>query len=140
VPVSAGGINLLRVYVLYRYSQREVERLVHPSAVGRAPADTGTHWKQGALIAWVFFMLFALTVAAVMLALSAAGLGFEDALVLAVAALSTTGPLAPMVTETPTIYAQLSEPARMILVFTMVLGRLETLALISVLNPDFWRR
>jgi trk system potassium uptake protein TrkH len=140
VATTAGGIKLLRVYVLYRYSQREVERLVHPSAVGRAPADTGTHWKQGALIAWVFFMLFALTVAAVMLALSAAGLGFEDALVLAVAALSTTGPLAPMVTETPTIYAQLSEPARMILVFTMVLGRLETLALISVLNPDFWRR
>jgi hypothetical protein len=36
-------------------------------------------------------MLFILTLAAVMLALAATGLGFEEALILSVAALSTTG-------------------------------------------------
>jgi hypothetical protein len=39
-------------------------------------------------------MLFIVTLAAVMLALAATGLGFEAALILAIAALSTTGPLA----------------------------------------------
>lgn len=139
VATTAGGIKLLRVHVLYRYSQRELDRLVHPSAVGKTVGEGGSDWRQGAFIAWVFFMLFAITIAFVMLALSVAGLDFESALVLAVAALSTTGPLAPVITETPYIYAQLNAGTQLILALSMVLGRLETLALIALLNPDFWR-
>lgn len=139
VATTAGGIKLLRVHVLYRYSQRELERLVHPRAVGKAIGDGRSDWRQGAFIAWIFFMLFAITISALMLALAATGLEFEAVLALSAAALSTTGPLAPMVTELPNLYATLPEAAKGILIFGMVLGRLETLAIISLLNPDFWR-
>jgi trk system potassium uptake protein TrkH len=139
VATTAGGIKLLRVHVLYRYTQRELDRLVHPNAIGRGGKSGDKVWRQGAFIAWIFFMLFALTIALVMLALSATGLDFEAALLLTVSTLSTTGPLAPMIAETPALYATLGEGAQMILVLTMVLGRLETLAIISLLNTDFWR-
>ncbi len=140
VATTAGGVKLLRVYVLYRHANRELERLVHPSSVGGSGGQTRYLRRQGAFMAWIFFMLFAISIAAVMLALSLAGLDFETALVLTVAALSTTGPLASVAGEVPLSYAVLPDVAKLILAGSMVLGRLETLAIIALLNPGFWRK
>ena len=85
-------------------------------------------------------MLFAISVATVMLLLSLTGIQFERGMVLAVAALSTTGPLATVAAESPIDYASLPSAAKAILGAAMVLGRLETLALIALFNPDFWRK
>ncbi|MGJ8612346.1 MAG: TrkH family potassium uptake protein, partial [Octadecabacter sp.] len=77
---------------------------------------------------------------AVMLLLAFTGVQFETAMVLAVAALSTTGPLAAIAAETPISYAGIPDLAKAVLAFAMVLGRLEALAIIALLNPEFWRR
>jgi trk system potassium uptake protein TrkH len=140
VATTAGGIKLLRVYALWKHSQREVERLVHPASVGGAGSDARQMRRQGAQIAWIFFMLFTISIAAVMVLLSMTGVQFETAVVLAVSALSTTGPLAAIAGETPISYAGIPEAAKTILALAMVLGRLETLAIIALLNPEFWRR
>ncbi|MFN3145368.1 MAG: TrkH family potassium uptake protein [Paracoccaceae bacterium] len=139
VATTAGGVKLLRVYALYRHGARELERLVHPSSVGGAGANARRIRREGAYVAWIFFMLFAISIAAVMLALAAAGIDFETAVILTIAALSTTGPLAEVAGAAPIAYATLSDAAKLILVAAMVLGRLETLAIIALLNPDFWR-
>ncbi len=140
VATTAGGVKLLRVYVLYRHANRELERLVHPSSVGGSGGQARYLRRQGAYMAWIFFMLFAISIAAVMLALSLAGLDFETALVLTIAALSTTGPLAELAGESPISYAVLPDAAKLILAGSMVLGRLETLAIVALLNPEFWRK
>ncbi len=139
VATTAGGVKLLRVYVLFKHSQRELDRLVHPSSVGGAGARARALRKEGAYIAWIFFMLFAISIAAVMLALSLTGLDFESAVVFTIAALSTTGPVVNVVGEAGLSYATLPDTAKMILAASMVLGRLETLAIIALLNPEFWR-
>jgi len=140
VATTAGGIKLLRVYALWKHSQREIERLVHPSSVGGAGAEARQIRRQGAQIAWIFFMLFTISIAAVMVLLSLTGVQFETAMVLAVSALSTTGPLASVAAEAPISYAGITDVAKVILAFAMVLGRLEALAIIALLNPEFWRR
>jgi trk system potassium uptake protein len=139
VATTAGGVKLLRIYALYKHGEREVQRLIHPASVGGAGAEARHIRRGGAQISFIFFMLFALSVAAVMIMLSFTGVQFETAMVLTVAALSTTGPLATVAAENPISYAGISDGARMILAATMVLGRLETLALIALFNPDFWR-
>jgi trk system potassium uptake protein TrkH len=139
VATTAGGVKLLRVYVLYKHGLREMERLVHPSSVGGAGVEARRIRRRGAFVAWIFFMLFALSVAVVLAALALTGIDFQQTIVLTIAALSTTGPLAWTAPEIPVSYAALSEPAKAILAAAMVLGRLETLALIALLNPDFWR-
>nr|WP_246252051.1 potassium transporter TrkG [Sulfitobacter algicola] len=139
VATTAGGVKLLRVYALYKHGQREIERLIHPSSVARSGRHGRKIRRQGAYIAWIFFMLFALSVAAIMTLLSLTGLQFETSMVLTVAALSTTGPLASIAAETPISYAGLTDPAKIILIGAMVLGRLETLAIVALLNPEFWR-
>lgn len=140
VATTAGGIKLLRVYALWKHGQREIERLVLPSSVGGAGAGARQIRRQGAQIAWIFFMLFTISIAAVMVLLALTGVQFETAMVLSVAALSTTGPLAAIAAETPISYAGIPDGAKIILAFAMVLGRLEALAIIALLNPEFWRR
>ena len=140
VATTAGGVKLLRVYALLRHGERELERLVHPNSIGHGGAVARRLRREGAYVAWIFFMIFAVTIACVMLALTATGVAFEPAMVLAVAALSTTGPLADVATDTPILYAILSDPAKAILAVTMVVGRLETLAILALLAPDGWRR
>lgn len=138
VATTAGGVKLLRVHALFRHGRREIELLIHPSSVGRGGRQGRDLRGQGARIAWIFFMLFALSIACVMLALSLTGLDFESAVILSVAALSTTGPLAAVAGSAPIDYAALTDAARMILAGSMVLGRLETLAIIALLNPALW--
>jgi trk system potassium uptake protein TrkH len=139
VATTAGGVKLLRVYALYLHARRETERLVHPSSVGRATGLGRRIRRQGAFIAWIFFMLFAMSLTFVTALLALAGQGFDAALILAISGLSTTGPLILSASDTPIRLLELSDAAKMIYAMAMVLGRLETLALIALLNPSIWR-
>ncbi|WP_439155872.1 TrkH family potassium uptake protein [Yoonia sp.] len=140
VATTAGGVKLLRIYALYRHGEREQERLLHPSSVGGGGREARRIRKQGAYISWVFFMLFAISIAVVMVLLSLTGVQFETAMVLSVSALSTTGPLASVAAEAPISYAGIPDSAKIILAAAMVLGRLETLAIIALFNPEIWQR
>lgn len=139
VATTAGGVKLLRVFALYRNGKREMERLVHPSSVGRGDPMARRLQKNGAFIAWIFFMLFAISLAVVTILLAATGVSFEEAMVIAVSSLSTTGPLLEMGGGTPIRLIELSDFAKGIFAAAMVLGRLETLAIIALLTPDLWR-
>ena len=85
-------------------------------------------------------MLFAISIAVVMALMSLTGVQFETSMVLSVAALSTTGPLADVAAEVPIAYSGIPNSAKAILAAAMVLGRLETLAIIALFNPEIWRR
>ncbi len=140
VATTAGGVKLLRCYALAQHGLREMEKLVQPNSIGAAGRLGRAFRREGAYAAWVFFMLFALSVAFVTAAISLAGaVDFEDAVILTVAALSTTGPLVESAGAEPIQLVALSDTARLILSAAMILGRLETIAIIALLNPEFWR-
>lgn len=140
VATTAGGVKLLRVYALSQHGYREMEKLVQPSSIGSSGLQGRRFRRQGAHAAWVFFMLFAVSIAVVMLALSlVGGLNFENTVILTIASLSTTGPLVNIAGEAPINLVSLNDAARSILCMAMVLGRLEALAIIALLNPEFWR-
>jgi trk system potassium uptake protein TrkH len=139
VATTAGGVKLLRVFALLSHGLRELDRLIHPSSVRGARSESRRIGRDGAFIAWIFFMLFALSITVVMLLLSLTGVQFETAMVLAVAAISTTGPLAQVAAENSISYAGIPDTGQIVLMAAMVLGRLETLALIALFNFEFWR-
>ncbi|MDA5094796.1 TrkH family potassium uptake protein [Aliiroseovarius sp. KMU-50] len=140
VATTAGGAKLMRVYALYLHGLRELEKLVHPSSVGGSGTDARHIRGRGAYMAWVFFMLMAMSLALVSLGFSLTGLNFETSMVLTISALTTTGPLAQIATADPISLVDLPESAKLILTAAMVLGRLETLAIIALFNPESWRR
>ncbi|WP_435168533.1 potassium transporter TrkG [Falsirhodobacter sp. 1013] len=140
VGTAAGGVTLLRVYALYRHAQREMQRIVHPSSIGGGGAVARRIRNDGAYVAWIFIMLFGLTAAVAMLALALTGMAFEPALILSMSALSTTGPLASVAGEVPISWAAQGSAAKIILGVAMILGRVETLAVLALLTPATWRR
>jgi trk system potassium uptake protein TrkH len=95
--------------------------------------------RNGAFIAWIFFMLFALTLAALTMLMALFGVEFDDALVLSIAGLSTTGPVMTQAADAPIDLAGLTFSAKGVFCAAMVLGRLETLAIIALFTPDLWR-
>lgn len=132
---AAGGVKLLRVYALLRHGERELERVIHPSSIGRGGAERRRLAHEGAQIAWVFFMLFGISIALAVAVLTVLGVRFESALVLAIAALTTTGPLAELGTAQPIAFGALSDPVKAVLGLAMVVGRLEMLALLALILP-----
>lgn len=140
VATTAGGVKLLRVFALYKHGKRELEKLVHPHSVAGAGGEARHMRRRGAYMAWVFFMLTAISVAAVMTAFSFTGETFEQAVILTVAALTTTGPLADIAGVEPISYAALSLSGKVVLTVAMVLGRLETIAIVALIGPDVWGR
>lgn len=139
VATTAGGVKLLRIWALYLNGLREMERMVHPSSVGRSPGYSRKIRKQGAYIAWIFFMLFAITISGFTVLFTLFGVNFENSIILAISALSTTGPLINLTPEDPISLLSLTDGAKMIFCAGMVLGRLELLAIIALLASDLWR-
>ena len=138
VATTAGGVKLLRVHALGDHALRELDRLVMPSSIGGRSFAPRTLRRRGAQIAWVFLMLFAFSIAGLTLALCAAGAEFAEGLLLAIATLSNTGPLVN-VTEAAVDVIELTPTAKALLAVGMVVGRMELLAIVALLNPDLWR-
>ena len=139
IATTAGGVRLLRVYALLRHGERELNKLVHPTSIAGGGPTARKLRREGAYIAWIFFMLFAMSIAVVMMAVSLTGLAFEPATIMSIAALSNTRPLAAFAADTPLSWADLGDATKFVLAAAMVLGRLETLAIIALFNPEFWR-
>ena len=153
VATTAGGVKLLRVYALARQSERELERIVYPASVPGGGVMARRLRGEGAYLAFIFFMLFALSVAVTVLLVSIHQIEFDTAVMLSVSALTNTGPLASTINLTPSFEASAgiaSNPwegwsglallPKTVLAGAMIVGRLETLAILALLTPDFWRR
>ncbi|MCL3883664.1 potassium transporter TrkG [Marivita sp. GX14005] len=139
VATTAGGVKLLRVFALLASGMREVDRLVHPSSIGRSGLVSRRTRREGAFIAWVFFMIFAITLAATTTGFAAFGIPFDRSLVLAVSTLSNCGPLIDMVQAGRVSLLDLGAGPKLVAALAMIMGRLEMLALVVILTPGLWR-
>ena len=136
VATTAGGLKLMRVFALGWQARREVSRLLYPDGVGGDGVQLRTLRREGAFAAWLFLMVFIFSLTTVTACLTIAGLSLEDAMVFAVAALTTTGPLPHIAASEPLHWAALGDGPKVILGVAMLMGRLELLLLLSVL----WQR
>lgn len=138
IATTAGGVKLLRLYALYRHGLREMDVLIHPSSVWARGQGDSLITVRGARVAFVFLMLFLISIAGMMLLLSATGLTFDQSLALAVSGLTTTGP-AIRTLDGGLSYGDLTDSARAVFCVAMIVGRIEALVLIALFNPAFWR-
>jgi trk system potassium uptake protein TrkH len=136
---TSGGIKIFRMQVLMKLSDLEIRRLSHPH--GAFSAMLGGKKVKSPIFRAIgnFMMLYGLLFALVTLGLSFTGLDFMTSLSGAASALSNVGPglgdvIGPMGT-----YAALEDPAKWILSFAMLAGRLEIFTFLVLFTPVFWR-
>lgn len=139
VATTAGGVKLLRIYALARMGGDELRRLIHPAAVAGGGERRRFLAGRGAHAAWLFIMVFVAVATLLVATLLVLGMSFENAIIFAAAALSTTGQLAQYAGDSALHWSLVSDPARAVLAFGMILGRLEILVMMGLLSAQFAR-
>lgn len=140
---TAGGIKMFRAMLILRQGVREMERLVHPHGITQARSTGRMINMQLMKSIWVLCFVYLASVGVIALILSLDGLTFETALMSAVSALSNIGPALSMSVATGVgvvQYSDMSTVAQLVLIFGMVMGRIELLVLLSLVSTTFWRR
>lgn len=134
---TAGGMKVMRVMLICKQGYREIKRLIHPSAI--FPIKVGKKTVPNRVIeaVWSFFAVFIISVMVMFLALLATGLDFTTAFSAVGACITNLG---PGMGDVASHYGNINDPAKWILCFAMLLGRLEVFTLLVLFSPMFWRR
>ena len=135
---TAGGIKMIRVLLIFLQGRREIRRLIHPNGV--FPIKLGNKKVPDRVVeaVWSFFAAYVfifLTMVCLVMALSE--LDFTTAFSAVGACLNNLG---PGLGEVALNYQSLPDTVTWLLMFTMLLGRLEIFTLLVLLTPAFWRR
>jgi trk system potassium uptake protein TrkH len=134
---TSGGIKFVRSLIIYKHGLREMKRLLHPKIVsllhlGKVPlSDHLVETVRG------FMAIFILVFFGFILLLVATGLDFESAFGATIACLSNVGASIGDVFDT---FLKINTPSKWILMMAMLMGRLELLTLLVLLNVAFWRK
>jgi len=136
---TGGGMKVVRVLLLWRHGIREIMRLIHPHALFPVKlGEQGINYKIMQTL-WGFFILYMICYAVIAILLAITGVDILTALSATAACLTNTGPGFGEVGPAST-YADLPQSGKGILLFAMILGRLEIFTFFVLLVPEFWRK
>ncbi|MHB0972870.1 MAG: TrkH family potassium uptake protein [Thiobacillus sp.] len=135
---TGGGIKMIRSLLMFRQSQRELQRQIHPTAVlpiklGGAPVS-----NKVVFAVQVFVMLYISSILALTLILVASGLDLVSAFSAIIACINNAGPGLNRVGPA-TNYSVLTDFQTWVCTFTMLLGRLELMTVFVLFTRTFWR-
>ncbi len=134
---TGGGMKVIRVLLLIKQGQREITRLIHPNA--QVTVKIGKQPVKNSIIdaVWGFFAAYVALFVLMMLVLMFNGL---DQITAFSAVAATINNLGPGLGEVSANYAGLSDFNKLVLCFSMLLGRLEIFTLLVLFTPAFWRK
>jgi trk system potassium uptake protein TrkH len=133
---TGGGLKVIRILLLYLQGARELKRLVHPNAVYTIKLGNRALPERIIEAVWGFFSAYALVFIVSMLAITATGVDELSAFSAVTATLNNLGPGLGMVANN---FTAMNDPAKWILIITMLFGRLEVFTLLVLFTPTFWR-
>ncbi|MDQ6961167.1 MAG: TrkH family potassium uptake protein [Mariprofundaceae bacterium] len=136
---TGGGMKVVRVLLLWRQGMREIMRLIHPHAL--FPVKIGQQGISNEIMQtlWGFFILYMICYAVIATLLAVTGVDILTSLSATAACLTNTGPGFAQVGPANN-YADLPQAGKGILLFAMILGRLEIFTFFVLLVPEFWRK
>lgn len=133
---TGGGMKVIRVMLLYKQAVREIQRVIHPSAVNLVKINGRPVESRVISAVWAFFFIYMATYAIFSILLTATGLDLVTAFGAVAACLTQLGPSLGGVGPH---YADINDFAKVLLSFTMLLGRLEIFTLIVLFTPTYWK-
>ncbi|MEI2384221.1 TrkH family potassium uptake protein [Breoghania sp. JC706] len=133
------GIKVFRFQVLWASLGQHFNRAVYPNGIF-VPRFNGRPIDDGVVAAvQSFFFLYICCFAGLAIALNLTGLDDLTALSGAATAISNVGPGLGEIIGPAGTFQTLNDPAKWILSFGMLLGRLELLTVLVLFIPRFWR-
>lgn len=134
---TSGGIKVIRFLLLFKGTQREMIHLIHPNAIYNIKIGNQTLPRQVLQSMWGFISIFTALFVFFTLALLALGNDLLTSFGAVTATLANAGAGLGKVSNN---FATLSVPSKWLLMFAMLLGRLEIFSLLVLFTPNFWRK
>ncbi|MCD6296005.1 MAG: TrkH family potassium uptake protein [Deltaproteobacteria bacterium] len=136
---TGGGMKTMRIMLLVRHGYTELFRIIHPHAVtaiklgGKAvPSDTLSS-------IWGFFILYIGLFVFASLIMTSLGLDMISAFASVAASIGNIGPGLGVVGPVKNFFG-IPLAGKWVLIFCMLLGRLEIYTVIVLIAPEFWRK
>ena len=141
---TSGGLKLYRLGAMLVQASQELHRLVYPNAV--LPSRFGSQRFDIDLLKaiWSFLLVSIVTIALSSSVMALFLPHFEAALMAALASFTGAGPIYEAGWQTPgeppwPTWAEMPDPAKWTAIVTMVLGRIEILAVLALVSLQYWR-
>jgi trk system potassium uptake protein TrkH len=127
---TSGGIKIFRFQILFAYAKTHVLKLRRPHGVFIPMYNEQKITEPVATSILVFIALYVISIGVAALGLAIFGADFNTAFSAAISAIGNVG----------SGLNGFTGGAKVVLIFCMILGRLELLTLLTLLVPSFWRR
>jgi trk system potassium uptake protein TrkH len=139
VGSTSGGIKQMRLVVVLKKMLRHTKLFMHPQAVmqvkiGRQPVEDSIVLN---ILTFVLLYVLALVIASVIMSLFTHDM--VSAISAVVATMGCVGPGLGIVGPTHN-YAAIPGLGKIVLIFCMLLGRLEFYTMLALLFPSFWKK
>lgn len=136
---TGGGMKCLRIMLLLKHSYKQVFSLIHPRAVTQVKLGNRPIPDDVLHSIWGYFMLYIGLFVLCSFLLAAMGLDIVTAFAAVAATIGNIGPGLGLVGPTDN-YAHIPELGKWLLIFCMLLGRLEIYTVLVLFVPEFWRK
>lgn len=136
---TSGSIKVFRWQVIIAYLKKSLISATEPNRV--VPIKIGSLTTDGSIVSSVFVFMSAYAFSLVILTLLVAltGQEFETAFGAVIACITNSGPgIGPIVGPAGN-FSSLSDFAKYVLAFSMLLGRLEILTVLVIFTKSFWK-
>ena len=133
---TAGGMKVIRWQLVLKQAQRELTRLLHPSAA--LPVKFADTRVPGRVLAAVtgFFAMYLVLFGLMMLMMMATGLDQVTSWSAVAACINNAG---PGLGDVAGGFKHVPEAAKWISIVAMLVGRLEVFTVVVLFTPAFWR-
>ncbi|MEE4357180.1 MAG: TrkH family potassium uptake protein [Desulfococcaceae bacterium] len=136
---TGGGMKCLRIMVCCKYCYKELFSLIHPHAVSHVKI-AGKSVPEDVVRSVLGFLALYMGIFAVStVILAGIGVDFVTAFGAVAATIGNIGPGFGMVGPVEN-FAMIPDPGKWLLIWCMLLGRLEIYTVIILLVPEFWRK
>ena len=136
---TGGAIKIMRIILLVKHSYQEIFRLIHPHAV--RPIKLGGKSIPSEVLnsVWGFFILYLTLFIVAVIIMSAMGMDIITSFASIAATIGNVGPGFGLVGPLNN-YLFVPDLGKWVLIFCMILGRLEIYTVIIMLAPVYWRK
>lgn len=136
---TGGGLKTMRVMLLIKHGYKEVFRIVHPHAVTTIKLGGRAVPQEILNSIWGFFTLYLMLFVAASIIMAMLGLDMVSSFSSVAACIFNVGPGLGIVGPIDN-YMGIPLIGKWVLIFCMLLGRLEIYTVLVLLTPEFWRK
>jgi len=136
---TSGSIKIYRWQLMFAQLKRALITTTEPSRM--VPLKVGNYIVSSAVTSsvFIFFSAYVLSVIVLTLCVALTGIEFQTAFSAVISCITNSGPgIVPLIGPDGN-YSSLSDTVKYILVFAMLLGRLEIMTILVIFTKNFWR-